>query len=63
MKKQDAYITEDSFGSILPESWEHDAEYLNRLIDDLPEDEDGEIDREEVSAIWERYCHGDCKID
>lgn len=63
MTKQEAYITEDSFGSILPESWERDAQYLNALIDALPEDEDGEIDREEVDAIWERYSNGEYRID
>ena len=63
MKKQDAYITEDSFGSVLPQSWEYAAQYLNRLIDELPEDEDGEIDTDEVRDIWERYSSGDYNDD
>ena len=62
MKKQDAYITEDSFGSDLPSTWERDAAYLNSLIDNLPEDEDGNIDQEEVNAIWEHYCNEDYDI-
>lgn len=63
MKKQDAYITENSFGSVLPASWEYAAQYLNRLIDELPEDEDGEIDTEEVRDIWERYSNGEYNDD
>ena len=59
MTKQEAYITEDSFGSILPRNWEHVASYLNFLIDRLPEDEDGSIDSEDVQSIWEAYCNGD----
>ena len=42
MTKHEAYITEDSFGSDLPHSWEYAAQYLNDLIDALPEDEDGD---------------------
>ena len=63
MKKQDAYITEDSFGSVLPASWEYAAQYLNLLIDELPEDKDGEIDTDEVRDIWERYSNGDYNDD
>lgn len=59
MKKFEAYIDENKFGSMIPENWEAAAEYLNSLIDDLDEDENGEIDRDEVDAIWEAYCHGD----
>lgn len=58
MKKSEAYITVDSFGSDCPDSWEYAAAYLNRLIDELPEDENGEIDGEDVSAIWVAYCAG-----
>ena len=59
MTKQDAYITENSFGSDLPHNWERAASYLNDLIDQLPEDENGDIDPEDVRFIWESYCNGD----
>ena len=63
MKKYEAHIDENSFGSMIPQSWEYAAAYLNDLIDALPEDENGEIDREDVDAIWEAYCHGDYDKD
>lgn len=59
MKKIEAYITENSFGAELPMNWEAAAELLNAKIDALEEDEDGEIEREEVDAIWEAYCAGE----
>lgn len=63
MKKFEAYIDENKFGDTIPQSWEYAAAYLNDLIDALPEDENGEIDRDEVDAIWEAYCHGDYDKD
>lgn len=55
MKKNDAYITMDSFGSELPENWQEIADLLNEKIEQLEEDEYGEIDRDDVDAIWENY--------
>lgn len=59
MTKANAYITENSFGSIIPENWEAVASLLNEKIDALEEDEFGEIDYDEVCNIWENYCNGD----
>lgn len=59
MTKANAYITENSFGSMIPENWEAVAALLNEKIDALEENEFGEIDQDEVAAIWENYCHGD----
>lgn len=59
MTKNDAYITMDSFGSDLPNNWEAAADLMNSLIDELPVDEFGEIDRDAVDAIWNRYCSGE----
>ena len=59
MTKTQAYITEDSFGENLPENWEAVAALLNAKIDALEENEFGEIDHDEVCAIWESYCNGD----
>lgn len=59
MTKNNAYITVDSFGSDIPENYESAAAYMNSLIDNIPEDEFGEIDRDAVDAIWESYCAGE----
>lgn len=59
MTKNEAYITEESFGENLPENWEAAAALLNAKIDALEENEFGEIDYDEVCNIWENYCHGD----
>ena len=56
MTKSEAYITIESFGSILPETWEEDIISLNAQIDALEQDEFGEIDRDAVDEIWNRYC-------
>lgn len=59
MTKIQAYITEDSFGSILPDNWQAVAALLNEKIDALEENEFGEIDPDDVGRIWESYCNGD----
>lgn len=59
MKKNEAYITENSFGADLPENWEAVAALLNAKIDALEENEFGEIDQDDACAIWENYCAGD----
>ena len=53
MKK--TYITEDSFGSMLPDNWEIAAAVMNEKIDALPDD----ADRDDLDAIWEAYCAGE----
>lgn len=60
MRKADAYITEESFGSILPANWRKAAAILNEEIDALEENEFGEVDQDEVCAIWENYCESQC---
>lgn len=59
MTKYEAHITENSFGSDLPENWEAVAALLNEKIDALEEDEFGNVNYDEVCAIWENYCSGD----
>lgn len=59
MTKSAAYITMESFGSELPENWESAAAHMNALIEQLPEDEFGMIDRDDVDAIWSAYCAGE----
>lgn len=59
MKKHEAHITVDSFGSDLPANWEAAAALLNEKIDALSEDEFGNIDEEAVNEIWGNYCAGD----
>lgn len=59
MKKYEAHIDANSFGSDLPENWEAAAALLNEKIDALEEDEYGNIDEEAVNEIWENYCAGD----
>jgi hypothetical protein len=62
----DYHITMDSFGSECPNNWEEIADYLNSIIDSMDGiiDECGELTRdgrEEIDALWERYCAGEIK--
>ena len=52
----DYTITMDSFGDTCPANWEEIADYLNALIDEIPDDEDK---RDKVDALWEVFCSGD----
>lgn len=61
----DYHITMDSFGETCPANWEQIAAHLNAIIDDMPDVTDpdtGELTvegREQIDALWERYCSGD----
>ncbi len=60
----DYHITMDSFGSECPRNWEEISNYLNDIIDNMERitDEFGELTmegREQINALWERYCSGD----
>lgn len=58
------HITMDSFGSECPKNWEEIADFLNEIIDNMDGiiDECGELTRdgrEQIDALWERYCSGE----
>lgn len=61
----DYHITMDSFGQTCPTNWEAIADHLNAIIDatpDIIDPDTGDVTpegREQVNAIWERYCSGD----
>ena len=58
MKKHEAYINENSFGSDIPDTWEADAAFLNALIDQMEEGAEGEVSDIDLENLWEDYCAG-----
>jgi uncharacterized protein (DUF2236 family) len=59
------HITMDSFGSDCPANWEEIADYLNAIIDNLPDITDPDTGnltpdgREQIDTLWEQYCAGE----
>lgn len=54
-------VNENSFGSLLPDTWEEDAARINDMLEEAGIPEKGELtpeQREIMDSIWEQYCNG-----